>query len=139
VTTGEQDEQPGPAWQTFGVGMSDAASAAIAAADIRTVAFEEDTDGGRRPVLWLRSVDVTYTPADSSWRPAQEGETCIAGAGGKGAWRSKACGAPAVVTQESMRGTKPYRAGRCEVHAGGRLPLEDGRVIEPVNNPLGGA
>jgi hypothetical protein len=92
---------------------------------------------------WWRTLEVEYREVESGdgpvWRPAREGETCIAGAGGKGIHRSKACGEPAVVTQESMRGTKPYRAGRCEVHAGGRLPLEDGRVIEPVNNPLGGA
>jgi hypothetical protein len=103
----------------------------------------DDADIERDEILlcWWRKVDVQYREVEqgSGWRPAQDGETCIAGAGGKGIHRSKACGEPAIVTHESMRGTKPYRAGRCEIHAGGRLPLEDGRVIEPVNNPLGGA
>jgi hypothetical protein len=114
--------------------MSQAAVRAIAEADVRY---------DRVLHYWMRTVLVEYREVELGdgpvWRPAREGETCIAGAGGKGAWRSKACGAPAVVTQESVRGTKPYRAGRCGLHAGGRLPLEDGRVIEPVNNPLGGA
>jgi hypothetical protein len=91
------------------------------------------------PDRWVRDIEVSYQLAPPSWRPAREGETCSQGGGGHGAWKTTACRQPAVVTHESMRGSKPYRSGRCDVHAGGRVPLADGRVVEPVTNPLGGA
>jgi hypothetical protein len=86
--------------------------------------------------LWVRTWRVMYRVVrdpEFTWRPARDGETCGAGAGGRG--RLTACGEPAVVTREKPQNRRSF----CGRHAGGRLPLEDGRVIEPATNPLGGA
>jgi hypothetical protein len=81
---------------------------------------------------WLRTLRVPYQLVrDEEWRPARDGERCAHGAGPSG----RGCGQVAVVTREKPQ----YRRSFCAAHSGGRLPLEDGRVIEPVSNPLGGA
>jgi hypothetical protein len=115
--------------------LSPAAVVAIRDAQLTPYLYAE----GGVPVRWERAVRVDYVPAEGAWRPARAGEKCGAGAGARPPYTSKACGADAVVTLPSMRGEKPYRLSRCEVHSDGRLPLADGRVIEPVANPLGGA
>jgi hypothetical protein len=118
--------------------LSPAAVVAIRDAQLTPYLYDRVGDA-EVPVRWERAVRVDYVPAEGAWRPARAGEKCGAGAGGHSRWRSAACGADAVVTHEGMRGEKPYRLSRCEVHSDGRLPLADGRVIEPVANPLGGA
>ena len=109
-----------------------------------TLRATADVEG--TPVRWVRDLTVEYQPAGPDWRPATGDETCIAGAGGRGAWKSKACGRPAVVAQVHVRdyaGREPrtYSRAFCEQHAGGRLVLDgqpDQQVVEPVENPLGG-
>lgn len=118
------------------VEMSQAARDTIEAARLVPLVLEMPPHGDQYTVRWERIVRVDYKPVeDSEWRPAVEGERCGAGAGGRDQWRTEGCGAPAVVTRVRPRNRRSY----CAEHAGGRLPLEDGRVIEPVSNPLGGA
>lgn len=114
---------------------------AVKAADKQLVPYRWDRQAN--PVAWRREITVQYRPAGKQWRPAEAGENCRAGGGGHGAARRSSCGLPAIVVEVQRRvGPKlafDYLWGLCSGHAGGRLPLPDGRVAEPVDNPLGGA
>lgn len=110
-----------------GTGLSPAARAVLDRVDLEYDGFTE---------RWIRKVVVVYRAAGAEWTAAPEGRACSAGAGGRGRVGSKGCGLPAIVTVEQERAGKAYRKFRCELHSGGRLVADDGRVIEPVSNPL---
>jgi hypothetical protein len=85
---------------------------------------------GGRTVKWFRTIEVDYAVVPE-WRAAAEGERCRFGAGGKHA--TPGCGKPATVTWDRTRsdGAK-VRYSFCGEHAGPKVPLADGRVVEPV-------